>query len=132
VRAEALELVALHNPSPGSRPMRHTLRDAQGAEQRTFAYLVLRLPSDQPTGSMSMSQGGKLVACAGKLGDLGMTAAVAYADCECWLACAAPGYAIFAVYALRITGVRPALRLTNPRLCLVSYSADVHAAQELR
>jgi hypothetical protein len=109
VRAEPLELVALLNPRGASGHARRALADPDAAASRTFNYLTLHLPSDHSAPrTLTVSHRGAKVACAGFEDEFAITWLAAYADCDCVLACAAPGHALYPVYALHLPRVRAA------------------------
>jgi hypothetical protein len=106
VCAQAHELIALRAAPGAKEPARHSLQCSSTHPARTFAHLVIRLPSDSCTGSVTVQHDGQTLACAGLRNHFGATVAAAYTDCTSWVACAAPGYAVFVVCALCLTQVR--------------------------
>jgi hypothetical protein len=100
IDVHALELVLLQAPGATGNPVRHDLRYTATAPPRAFALLVVRLPSDSGTGSVTVQREGRTLACAGLQDAFAATYAAAYTDCASWVACAAQGHAAFVVYAL--------------------------------
>ena len=101
IEAKPLSLVALQSPGEGDGPASFDV-PAQHPSLRTFAFMVISLPSDSAAGTVSVRFRWKTVTCCGQPQQFAVAYAAAYADCKCTLQCAPGGQSLFVVYALEV------------------------------
>ena len=110
LNATPLELVVLRAAPDDSTPARHALTCPKDAPGSTFAFLVLRLPSDCGAGAMTVTCSHQEIevygTCGSELDDFGISYAAAFSDARCTLECEIPGHAAFVVYTLSSPNVR--------------------------
>ena len=116
ISAHALELVLLRPDPEDNMAACHTVADRSAQHSTTFAYLVIRLPTDCSAGAVSVTCAGSEQPCKLAEDRFGAAYAAVFSDCGLEMTCKPQAHALFVVYALRVPEVRTTMRCASSTL----------------